>query len=104
MIAWGYDADLVAFTADGVDFDAVGTLAQYKLSGFGYVFSNHGGKYRVSPKEAWCWVPYKELYQEVRARDPSQNRAEIMRATPQLWKDGQGASRPHGSNCIDIEV
>lgn len=50
---------LAAFTADGVHFDAVWKMAEYKLSAFGYVLSQHGGKYRVSPKEALCWVPYK---------------------------------------------
>ena len=52
MIAWDYDADLAVFTADGVNFDAVWKLAEYKLSAFGYVLSQHGEKYRVSPKEA----------------------------------------------------
>ena len=49
-------------------------------------------------------MPWKELYQQVREKNAGLSRAELIKKTASLWQHGKRARKPHGSNCVDIEV
>ena len=104
MIAWDYDADLALFVRPDCDVDSLWRLVSARLAFFGYNTARHGVKMRVCPKDPLCWAPYKELMQETREANANVSRKEILIKTARLWKAGSRAKRPHGSNCVDIDM
>ena len=104
LIAWDYDADLAIMTTPDLDFDAVWAVAQGVLTPHGYRCTQHGVKFRIAPPKALVWAPFKELYQETREANPRDSRATLVQKTSRAWNAGKTARRPHGCNCIDMEV
>jgi len=105
MISWDYDGDLAVFLKPGASFDTTWQLGTGPLLALGYRCTKHGPhKYRIAPPNPMCWIPYKELFQQVRENDSGLNRSQIMKQCAALWRKGVRSSYPHGSNCIDIEV
>ena len=86
MIAWDYDGDLAVFITEDCNFDNIWHLASKPLAALGYRLSTHGSKFRAGPIDPLCWAPYKELYQQVREKNPSASRSDNMHTVAELWK------------------
>ena len=109
MMAWDYDADLAVFLRPGVDMKEIWSLASSQLERLGYrcvqfVDSRSFQKFRVCPPDPLAWNPWKELYSEVVESKIGGGRPAVIRKTASLRRQGAVAQKPHGSNCIDVEV
>ena len=103
MIAWDYDVDLAVFY-HGHDFAETWNLAKNNLASMSHACAQHGSKFRVAPLKPAAWSPYQELYQQLREQNKGWSRGQLHTQASSLWRQGVRAKRPHGSNCIDIEV
>ena len=103
LIAWDYDIDLAVFCKPSVAADVLWRSVRCVLQPLGYSLTQYGNKFRVCPAKPLCWIPWKELYHQVREASPGATRPDIVRQTAKLWKAGKTAKHPHGCNCVDIE-
>ena len=103
LIAWDYDIDLAVFCKPSVAADVLWRSVRCVLQPLGYSLTQYGNKFRVCPAKPLCWIPWKELYHQVREASPGATRPDIARQTAKSWKAGKTAKHPHGCNCVDIE-
>ena len=105
LVAWDYDVDLAVFCKPEFPFESAFKNVSKSLEILGYRCVQHGSsKFRVTPKKPLAWMPWKELYQQVRESNLGLSRPELVEKTASLWQQGQRAKSPHGSNCVDIEL
>ena len=104
MIDWDYNAHVAVAHVPGCNVQQVWRSANTTLDMLGYHCTQHGNTYQISPCDPMCWAPCKDLYQQVRERPPCESRRDVVRMTAKQWKEGETATLPHGSNCVDIEM
>ena len=107
LIAWDYDVDLAVFLRDGVSFDGIWASARKPLLALGYNLTTISkSKFRVSPKDPLTWAPFQELYHEVQeaAVGTGADRGHLNKQASALFAQGRRARKPHGKNCLDIDV
>ena len=105
IIPWDYDADFAVFVTESVDFASLWRQAASLWRPLGVTCVEHSpGKYRICPAHPLAWSPWRELYQETKESHPGLARPKLIQLAAKLARTGQAAKRPHGCNCVDLEV
>ena len=105
IIPYDYDADVAIFVTPNCDFGSLWRQAVQSLTPLGLTCVNHSkDKYRVCPSQPLAWSAWRELYQETKESNPGLARPALCQLVAKLNGKGQAAKRPHGCNCVDLEV